>query len=209
MSSNGFLKTVVSRVTQVGASGLILGLSLAAILVRTPGNSGEWASWAQALGAVVAILAAVWATYYQVDNARRSVEERDRSEILRAYGLLQSIVLRLTSDVQALAFQLGRSKDPDDLGRRQRRCDAFAQIHSALLELPVHVLPDFDAVSALLDARQLSAEVLTAATAYAVQEGMFQGFEKDPAKWNDYFARASFIQNSLADTVRLIRLGLR
>ncbi|WP_174908047.1 hypothetical protein [Burkholderia diffusa] len=205
---NGFLVRV-PRDTAVGIAGLALGVSIGCILVRVPGGSSEWASWAQAVGAVIAVLAAVWATYYQVDNARHSAEDRDRSEILRAYGLLQSIVLRLTSDVQALAFQLSRGHDPDDFGRRQRRRESFAQIHSALLELPVHVLPDFDAVSALLDARQLSTDVLAAATVYAAQENMFTGIERDPAKWNDYFAQASFIQNSLAETVRLIQLGLR
>ncbi|MGZ2748345.1 hypothetical protein [Burkholderia stagnalis] len=198
----------MSRETAVGLSGLILGVSIAGLLSHLPGNSTEWAAWAQAIGTVAVVVGAVWVAYYQVEHARRSAEERERALDVRAYGLLMSIAVQLHANAQALAHRLSSNPFLDPQPRRQQRCDEFSQLHVALLELPVHVLPDFTSVALLLEARQLAADVLDRARGYAKAEGMFTGVERDPAAWKALEERAMFIVDSLSDGIKRIKLGL-
>ncbi|AFQ50413.1 hypothetical protein [Burkholderia cepacia] len=210
MGAKKVLSAQQTRETAVGLAGFALGLSFACLVVHMPGGSGEWASWAQAIGTVGAVIGAIWAAYHQTDHARKSAEKHERESDTRAYGLLQSIVLRLYSNTQSLASHLAKAQKQEDLSRRQRRRDEFDQLHTAIAELPVHVFPDFRSVTCLLDARQLSDEVLALAQDYASKEGMFSGIEKkeDPAPWQSFQERAMLIFEELSDGIKRIRLGV-
>jgi len=66
----------IPRDTAIGIAGLALGLAMACILVRVPGNSAEWASWVQAVGSILAIVGAFLVARYQ---ARKQVEHLQTS----------------------------------------------------------------------------------------------------------------------------------
>ncbi|MCA8113866.1 hypothetical protein [Burkholderia cepacia] len=58
----------IKRDTAVGLAGLALGLAIACILVRIPGDSAQWASWVQAFGSILAIVGAFFVARYQAEK---------------------------------------------------------------------------------------------------------------------------------------------
>jgi len=68
----------------------------------------EWASWVQAIGSVVAILVAVWVSWYQGQSQRRHDEAQRESELS---GMLRSVRAELTSSLAFAENHIGRRLD--------------------------------------------------------------------------------------------------
>ncbi|SIO50724.1 hypothetical protein SAMN05444172_2600 [Burkholderia sp. GAS332] len=196
------------KTTLMTIGGFVLGAILAAAFTHIPGSPSDWASWTQAIVTVLAIIGAIWTAFYQVQQERKREAERQREHDLRVYHLLQSIVLRLCSSLQLTARRLADPQQGDTPPNRVKRRDELKQIQTAVNELPVHALPDFDAVEALLDTRVLVDEVVEHATKAAVSGGFFGGSEEHAEPWKDFYARANTIHEDLGTAARWLRSGV-
>jgi hypothetical protein len=186
----------------------IFGAIIAWFMKFPPTDSASAAGWAQAVGTIAAIAGAVGVALYQNRQAATATADREKDRVLRAYGLLQSIVYRLASATQSAAFHIQhRPSEEVELVREKRR-DEFAHIVTALRELPVHVLPDYDAVSGLLDSRQLATEVSNFALQYAASPGFFGAVDTRHEPWIAFYDRAIAIREDLAKAEKHIRLDI-
>lgn len=91
MNRNKMFLAQTARDTAVAVAGLLLGLSIACVLVRVPGSSGEWAAWVQAIGSILAIAGAFLVARYQaqkqvehlqLDAARARVSEGELTHVV-------------------------------------------------------------------------------------------------------------------------------
>ena len=74
---------------------LVLGFIWDLILVGRAYNldKGEWASWVQAVGSILAIMVAFWIAYHQLQHSRRLEKERAISEDRRRVEIIQAILI--------------------------------------------------------------------------------------------------------------------
>lgn len=188
----------------LGYAGAVIAVG-AAVVVQEVWRltNSEWASWAQAIGTVFAVAAAGWIARYQARQDRQREDDRNVRETLASYGLLQAIVWRLCGATQVLAIRLKTGGDFGDYDRRYKLREEFERVYAAALELPVYRLPDFEAVSCLLDTRRFAKESLDQVNAYV------EGVNVEGQPWETLHLNVQGIQDQLADAVKRIRLGLR
>ncbi|WP_241301083.1 hypothetical protein [Burkholderia cenocepacia] len=90
--------------TAMGVGGFVLGLTFACFIGRLPGNSGEWASWVQAVGSILAILGAFLVAHYQGQTQIAQVRENSDKARL-AEGELAYVFAK---DAMAVIFVANR-----------------------------------------------------------------------------------------------------
>ncbi|WP_354677480.1 hypothetical protein [Cupriavidus plantarum] len=128
----------MKRTCALIAGGFIAGLFVTAFFKYLPSNSGEWASWVQAVGSIGAIAGAVWVASSQSVNARR---EKQAAIFAVAHAAVE--------EARKIRNYL-IAEDPEDQLRVNYHKSILESYFGALSNCPVHELHSPVAVTALL-----------------------------------------------------------
>lgn len=120
------------------AGGFIVGLFVTAFFKYLPSNSGEWASWVQAVGSIGAIVGAVWVASSQSADARR---EKQAAIFAVAHAAVEE-ARKIRSYLQA--------SDPEVELSTSYHKSILESYFGALSSCPVYELHSPKAVTALL-----------------------------------------------------------
>ncbi|WP_081054454.1 hypothetical protein [Burkholderia vietnamiensis] len=104
------INQIIKKDAAIGLAGLVLGLAIACILVRVPGDSAQWASWVQAFGSILAIVGAFAVARYQsekqanhllVSSAQARVTEAELAHVVSKDAMVAIFVAnKYISDFQ-------------------------------------------------------------------------------------------------------------
>lgn len=190
LDMNKVLWIGASRDAAVGIAGLILGLSIACLLTHLPGNSGEWASWVQAIGAMAAIAGAYFLGERSASHQWKiATQTRDR-ELAERRSSLKAVLDEVYVRFKRIEPSLNESGAFSD--------SAFALVSEEHLGRTLdllHQVPVFE-----LDSGELTREILTIQAACTSLTSLVSQFKRQNEKPNEYLGddvATAFMRGSL------------
>jgi hypothetical protein len=149
------------------------------LLAAMDAHEGQ-AAWAQAIGSVVAIVAAAWLAGAQSREAlgrekrQRQVEDARRTEDRRALLQVAHILVKDAADLTRTFIEILERDPPADIPYSVATLNAFSRRSEAMRQIPLHQLHPVDAVPAFAAAMEQAQLTITylraAADAYEAAE---------------------------------------
>ncbi|WP_155627423.1 hypothetical protein [Burkholderia cepacia] len=137
----------------LAVGGFALGVVLVCAVTHMPGGSSDWAAWVQAVGSVIAILAAIWISRDQYVKQTKKDEAKERAEIGRTLGLLRMLISNLNSNLQKSIDRLTNDTEFENRAHRASTLKVVKQIQQSLYEVPLQWMPNEKVAIVLLNAR--------------------------------------------------------
>ncbi|WP_244828924.1 hypothetical protein [Caballeronia sp. TF1N1] len=172
------------------ALGFLAGMLIVAFIHWPPTQSSDWASWMQAIGAIVGIGIAIAVPAYQKFEARRESRNAAAASLRATAEIVRLTMLAASDAVDKIARAFAGPKFESVRFVETR----FEELADLTLQVEIHTLPTPGAVKAMVEGRHAT-ESLRRAMRKAKDESISTFFVSDEVERAIVDARDALIQS--------------
>lgn len=131
--------------------GFLLGMFATAFVKWPPKDSSSWASWVQAVGAMIAIAIAIYVPYRQRMDGDKRDRKRDNLRRQESLMTLRPIMERALNLIENIPRNEATDIYVEHFFKHISDTDALATIHRSLGAFPVERLIDYQAIQSVFE----------------------------------------------------------